>query len=61
MVFPSFQKSEYALKLQKIQASMAQNYLQALFLTSGPNHFYLSGYPMGWNAPCASQDAATFI
>lgn len=51
MVFPPFQKSEYVLRLQKIQASMAQNNLRALLLTSGPNHFYLSGYPIEWNAP----------
>jgi len=51
MVFTLFQKSEYTSRLHKVQALMEQENLCALFLTSGPNHYYLSGYPHEWNAP----------
>jgi Xaa-Pro dipeptidase len=51
MVYGLFPESEYRSRLVKVRAEMEENNLQALFLTSGPNHYYFSGYPHEWNVP----------
>jgi Xaa-Pro aminopeptidase len=44
-------KSEYQTRLEKVRSLMEQKGLDGLLLTSGPNHYYLSGYPPEWNVP----------
>lgn len=47
----SFSECEYRSRLTKIRELMEQKNLQGLFLASGVNHYYISGFPYEWNVP----------